>query len=836
MTYAAGGADSMERKTLFADVLLPLPVKGLFTYRVPFDWNDHIMEGQRVAVEFGRKKIYTALVRHIHEKVPKGYSPKYLLSLLDEHPIVNSIQFEFWDWIAGYYLCDTGEVMNAALPSAFKLASETRLRLHPSFRPGDASLGEKEALIAEALIHHEAITIKEVSDITDQLKVLPLINTLIEKQVVLLEEELKEQYKPRTEIIVILAPGYLEEKALQEIFEQLEKRAFKQLQILLAYVNILGTGSLHEGIEKNRLLKSAEAGHAQLNAMINKGIFQILERDVSRLQGADASLEAGKIVFSEQQEIALSKIRNGFANNEVCLLHGVTSSGKTEIYIHLIQEALDKGRQVLYLLPEIALTTQIINRLQKFFGKQVGVYHSRYNERERVEIWNKVMTDDPDERYNIILGARSALFLPFNKLGLVIVDEEHDQSYKQFDPAPRYQARDAAIYLASLHNARVLLGTATPSFESYFNVRAGKYSLIELKQRFRDLLMPEIIIADFKKEKRKKDTRSHFTALLLEHIEEALRNKEQVILFQNRRGFAPRLECEVCGWVPMCVRCDISLTYHKKADHLRCHYCGYHTKVPAECAQCGSSRVLMQGFGTEKIEEELTLIYPEAVIRRMDLDTTRSKHGHQKIINAFENREIDILVGTQMVTKGLDFDHVSVVGIMNADNMLSFPDFRAHERSFQLMAQVAGRAGRKNKQGKVIIQTFNPGHEVIVDVVSNDYTGLYERQMIDRNRYHYPPYYRLIQVRLLYKDYRLLNDAARVLGTQLHIVFPGMVLGPEYPMVSRIKNQYIKQLLIKVSRKTSVKDVKNELQHQLDDFVSLKEYKRVRIRVDVDPY
>ncbi|HSG68570.1 MAG TPA: primosomal protein N', partial [Bacteroidales bacterium] len=667
-------------------------------------------------------------------------------------------------------------------------------------------------------------------------KILPLINTMIEKKVVILEEELTDQYKPRTESIVILEETLRDEKAMQEIFGQLEKRAFKQLQILMAYINITGPQNLSAGVSKTLLLKAADAGHAQLNAMLKKGIFITEERNLSRLPGEEATTNPSSIVFSEQQEQALTSIGQGFGDKDVCLLHGVTSSGKTEIYIRLIQEALDKGEQVLYLLPEIALTTQIISRLQKFFGKRVGVYHSRYNERERVEIWNKVISNDPDERYNIVLGARSALFLPFSRLGLVIVDEEHDQSYKQFDPAPRYQARDAAIFLASLHKTKTLLGTATPSFESYFNIRAGKYHLVELNQRFRDLLMPEIIIADIRQEKRKKDTHSHFTSLLLDHIEEALNNKEQVILFQNRRGFAPRLECQVCGWVPMCIRCDISLTYHKKADHMRCHYCGYSTKVPSECPQCSSSRVLMQGFGTEKIEEELSFIFPEAVIRRMDLDTTRSKHGHQKIINAFEQREIDVLVGTQMVTKGLDFDHVSVVGIMNADNMLSFPDFRSYERSFQLMAQVAGRSGRKNKQGKVIIQTFNPKHEVIVDVVDNDYTGLYERQMIDRNRYHYPPYYRLIQVRLMYKDYKLLNNAGGVLGTLLHTSFPGMVLGPEYPLVARIKNQYIKQLLIKVSRKESVSMVKHQLQEQLDDFAALKDYKRVRIRIDVDPY
>jgi len=826
----------MDRKTLFVDVILPLPVKGLFTYRVPFELNDHVGPGRRVAVQFGRNRIYTALVVKIHEKVPSGYVPKYVLSVLDDRPIVNQVQFTFWDWISEYYMCFPGEVMNAALPSAFKLASETRLRLHPGFSAGDASLNEKEALIAEALIHRETLSVKEAATLTDQAKVLPLLHNLIDKHVIILEEEIKDLYRPRTETFVQLAEDYHSEEAMESLFGQLEKRAFRQLQILVAYLGMADRGGGYPAIARPQLLKKAGAGHAQMNELVRKGIFTTQELPVSRLELSASSEQVSSIAFSKHQQSAIDQIRNGFENKEVCLLHGVTSSGKTEIYIHLIEEAISQGRQVLYLLPEIALTTQIINRLQKYFGVKVGVYHSRYNEGERVEIWNKVNAADPAEQYDIILGARSAIFLPFSRLGLVIVDEEHDHSYKQYDPAPRYHARDAAIYLAGLHGARTLLGTATPSFESYYNTRNGKYALAELNQRFRELMMPEIIVADLRKEPRKKNSSFLFSSTLLDHIEDALKNHEQVILFQNRRGFAPRLECEVCSWIPMCKRCDISLTYHKKADHLRCHYCGYSTQVPATCGHCGSSRVLMRGFGTEKIEEELSVIFPEATVRRMDLDTTRSKHGHQKIINAFEKRDIDVLVGTQMVTKGLDFDHVSVVGIMNADNMINFPDFRSHERSFQLMAQVAGRAGRKNKRGRVIIQTFNPGQEVIVDVVANDYEKLYNRLMADRQRFQYPPYHRLVEVKLLYKDFRLLNEAAKVLGNQLHTIFPGQVLGPEYPVVSRIRDQYIKQLLLKVRKQDSVSGAKKKLLEQLDDFASLKEFKKVRIKIDVDPY
>ncbi len=818
------------------DVLLPLPVKGLFTYRVPFELNEHIKKGQRVAVQFGRKKLYTALVRRVHDKIPKGYTAKYILSILEEAPLVSDMQFRFWDWISEYYMCHPGEVMNAALPSAFKLASESQIRMNPAFTGEDINLSKKEVLIMDALMSRDSLTVKEASDLTDQLKVLPLIRNLIEKGVILPEEELKDHYQPKKETFVFLSKEYRDEAVQKELFEQLEKRAFRQLQILVAYLSIAAQEGGFPQVNKKRLLNAAGAGNPPLKALLEKGVFKTEEKTVSRLEAREAEKKPDSIEFNEHQQKAIHEIKEGFEQKDVGLLHGITSSGKTEIYIHLIEEVIRSGKQVLYLLPEIALTTQIIRRLQTYFGKQVGVYHSRYNESERVEIWKKVKSNDPEDSYTIILGARSAVFLPFRNLGLVIVDEEHDQSYKQFDPAPRYHARDTAIYLAGLHGAKSLLGTATPSLESYFNASAGKYQLVELNHRYRDLHLPEIILSDFRRGSRQKNSSQLFTQSLLDHISEALEKKEQVILFQNRRGFSPRLECEVCGWIPMCTRCDISLTYHKKADHLRCHYCGYSTRVPAECGHCGSSRVLMRGFGTEKIEEELSIIFPEANIRRMDLDTTRSKYGHQKLIQAFENRDIDILVGTQMVTKGLDFDDVSVVGIMNADNMLNYPDFRSFERSFQLMAQVAGRSGRKHRRGKVIIQTYHPKHEVITDVVENDYGHMYASQLSERNRFRYPPFHRLIQVRLLHRDYRLLNDAAHVLGTQLKSVFGKNVLGPEYPLVSRVKNRYIKQLMLKTARNESVNEAKKKLQHELDDFASLKEYKKVWIRVDVDPY
>ncbi|MBN2173786.1 MAG: primosomal protein N' [Bacteroidales bacterium] len=525
-----------------------------------------------------------------------------------------------------------------------------------------------------------------------------------------------------------------------------------------------------------------------------------------------------------------------FDGHKPVLLHGVTSSGKTEIYIKLIAEALQSGKQVLYLLPEIALTTQIINRLRRFFGDLVGVYHSKYSENERVEIWNQVLKDSGTKsKYRIILGPRSALFLPFSELGLVIVDEEHDYSYKQFDPAPRYNARDAAIYLAGLHQANVILGSATPAVESYFNTHAGKYHLVELFKRYGDIQLPEIFVADVKKETRQKTMKSHFSSFLLEHINKSLENKEQVILFQNRRGFSLRIECDTCHWMPECKNCDVTLIYHKQINLLKCHYCGYTRQVPANCDSCGSSHLKMKGFGTEKIEDELAIYYPDAKIRRMDLDTTRSKHAYQVIINDFEEQRIDILVGTQMVTKGLDFDHVSVVGIMNADNMISFPDFRSYERSFQLMAQVSGRAGRKKKRGKVIIQTYNPHHSVIQDVINNDYKAMYQHQILERRNFKYPPFYRLVSVSLKHKDSPLLNEGAKELALLLRERLGERILGPEYPIVSRIKNLYIKNIMVKLERDEKLNARKITIRETIKDFYTLARYKSIRVITDVDP-
>ena len=832
----------MERITLFVDVMLPIPLPGLYTYRVPFDFNKFVKIGQRVVVQFGKKKVYTALIKRIHQTPPRNYSVKYILSILDSSPIFNKIQFQFWDWISSYYMCQPGEVMNAALPSALKLASETKILLNPDFDGDFSLLNDKEYLIAEALEIRKILTITEVTDIVEQLKVIPLIKTLIEKGVVVIEEQLTNRYKPKIETYVRLSEKYKnDEQLLSQAFDDLSKRAFKQLELLMYFVSITQNAddNLQE-ISRPELLKSINASSSLLKALEEKGIFETYEKVKSRLKNYDSTLETDSIIFNEYQQEALKEIQIGLSEKNVVLLHGITSSGKTEIYIKKIDEVIAEGKQVLFLLPEIALTTQIINRLRKYFGDKVGVYHSKYNESERVEIWNKVLASNAEEvlkdsKYQIILGARSSLFLPFNNLGLIIIDEEHDTSYKQYDPSPRYQARDSAIYLAQLHGAKTILGSATPSIESYFNAKSGKYALVELTKRYGDIQLPEILIADIKEENRMKTMKSHFSSFLLEHIREALENKEQVILFQNRRGFSLRLECEKCNWMPECKNCDVSLIYHKHSNQLRCHYCGYSTRIPEKCPACGSSEVKMKGFGTEKIEEELPIFFPGISIARMDLDTTRSKSSYQRFINDFEDRKIDVLVGTQMVTKGLDFDNVSLVGILNADNLISFPDFRAFERSFQLIAQVSGRAGRKNKRGKVVIQTYNPYHSVIRNAIDNDYEKMYQSQILERRNFRYPPFHRLIQITLKHKDFKVLNIAASKYAQMLRDKLGKRILGPEYPIVSRIKNLYLKIIIVKIEKEISLQEVKSEINKQLEDFHKEKANKSVKVIFNVDP-
>ncbi|MCX6251053.1 MAG: primosomal protein N' [Bacteroidetes bacterium] len=828
---------------VYADVIVPLPIAGKYTYEVPEDIVDKVEPGIRVVVQFGKRKIYTAIVWNIHNNPPSSHIPKSILSVLDDSPVINPVQFRFWEWISSYYLCYLGEVMNAALPSAFKLTSESRVILNPLAMVDFASLNEREYLLMEALHHRNTICISEVSKIIGQQKIIPLVNTLIEKGYILMEEELAEKFKPRKETFIKLNNEFEgEEGKVKELFDLLEKKAHRQLELLMAYIHLSRYGSAEpREVAKKELLQVSKASPASLDSMINKGVFDAYEKVTSRLDIGLVSDPTEKVMLSPVQQEAFDRISQLFKEKDVVLLHGVTSSGKTEIYIKLIEECLSRGKQVLYLLPEIALTTQIINRLRKYFGNRVGVYHSRFNENERVEIWNQVMaygnsgTPGAANRYDIILGARSAVFMPFNNLGLVIVDEEHDNSFKQHEPAPRYNGRDTAIFLAHLHNAQTILGSATPSIESYFNALQGKYGLVEVTERFGNMELPVIDVVDLKKETRMRRMKTHFSETLIQHLEDAFNNGEQSILFQNRRGFSLRLECETCNWMPVCKNCDVTLVYHKQNNQLRCHYCGYAVPVPEICPECKGTNIKMKGFGTEKVEDELGLIFPEVRITRMDLDTTRSRFAYQKIIRDFEQRKIDILVGTQMVTKGLDFENVSTVGILNADNMLSFPDFRAAERSFQLMAQVSGRSGRKHKRGKVIIQSYMPDHPIIRDVINHDYSAMYRQQLVERRKFNYPPYYRLIHILIKHRYPKELNKLADLLAMRLRQHFQKGVLGPEYPVVSKIKNFYLKQILVKIDRYAPLYSAKENIMSEIEKFLQIKEFGYFRVVVDVDP-
>lgn len=825
----------MERKTLFVKVILPLPVPGTFTYRVPMELNDSVCVGQRVVVQFGKAKIMSGLVSEVTEQVPEFEQVKYILGILDDHPVVNAMQFKLWQWICDYYLCYEGEVMQAALPSAMKLSSESKIRLSEDFELDTMTLNDFEYLIVEALQVQPKLTISEVSKIIGYKKVMPLIKTMIERKIVVMEEELDRKFKAKYERYVGLAEEYKNEEKMHELMDNLNKRAYKQLELLMSFF-VIG-GSHENDVLASELLNKANANSAVLKALVDKGVFVTYIKKVSRLKSFKALTDVDSIQLTEKQQAAFDGIHRGFNETKPVLLHGVTSSGKTEIYIKLIQEALDKGRQVLYLLPEIALTEQIINRLKKYFGDRVGVYHSRYSDMERVEIWEQVMDFERtnSEKYQVIIGSRSSILLPFSNLGLIIVDEEHDTSFKQIDPAPRYNARDLSMVLARFHGADIVLGSATPSFESYYNARQGRYHLVELTERYGGVEMPEIIVDDMRVERRRKLMQANFGSVLVDAMKNTLDNKNQVILFQNRRGFSLRLECGVCHWVPQCVNCDVSMTYHKAQNIMKCHYCGYTMSVPSECPSCHSTDLKMHGFGTERVEEDLKILIPEARCARLDLDTTRSKNSYQFILDQFKNRETDVLVGTQMVTKGLDFDCVKTVGILDADNMLSFPDFRAYERSFQLMEQVSGRAGRKGEKGKVIIQTYQPTHPVIMNVVNHDFIRFYEEQMPIRRQFCYPPYYRLILIRLRHVDYEKLNKAAEYFAKHLRPVFKHNLLGPEYPVVSRIKNQYIKQILIKFDRNENSNKIKEIIKSEIDAFKHLNDYKAVSISIDVDP-
>jgi primosomal protein N' (replication factor Y) (superfamily II helicase) len=819
---------------LFAQVILPLSLHDAFTYRVPEQWHSQIKPGQRVVVQFGSKKFYAALVFSLSEQAPENIETKEIIQLLDDQPVVLPQNLELWKWMAAYYCCTLGDLFRAALPTGLKLESKSKVFLTGNEEEQEVS--EKEFRIIE-LVKQDISTVDALQKKLGKNFSYPALKSLIEKNIVQAEEKLTAKYKPKTEICIRLHPSIKTENALNEIADILQ-RAKKQQALLFHFIEKTSAFQTAQKpfIRKKELLKGTAFSASVLNELTAKKILKSFQIQVSRLEEKTLQQTDLNLLNIHQQQ-ALNEIKICFEKNQVTLIHGITASGKTEIYIHLIDEVLKQGRQALYLLPEIALTTQITERLKNVFGPKVGIYHSRLNSQERVEIWEKVLRfqTHPKEGYQVVLGARSALFMPFSNLGLVIVDEEHENSFKQFDPAPRYHARDMAVVLGKMNQANVLLGSATPSYESFFNAQNGKYGLVNLTKRHSNMELPEIIVADLKRAWKKKQMQSVLTPELFNLVNEALGKREQVILFQNRRGYSPYIQCFTCGWIPNCKNCDVSLTYHKYKNQLNCHYCGFSVAMPAECPECGSPEIKTRGFGTEKIEDELKPLFPGKHIERMDLDTTRSKNAFEKIIHNLETRKTDILIGTQMVTKGLDFEHVRVVGILNADNLINFPDFRAHERAWQLISQVSGRAGRKHSRGKVVVQTAQPEHPLISLIKNQDYMAAFQAQMEERWLFRYPPGYRLIKLVVKHKKPEHVNRMAGQLAEMLRKNKSLIVLGPEFPLVSRIQLWYHKEIWLKISRKLSPDEVKRFLVKTIEIVRHRPENSSCMVNIDVDP-
>ncbi len=812
---------------IFVTVLLPLAIPKPYTYRVPRELVDDVAFGVRVEVQFGKNKIYSAVVIDVHSAAPDKYEAKEIISVIDKEAIITRTQLKFWQWMASYYCCTLGEVMNAALPGGLRLDSETTLLLHPLFDGNADLLTDREYLIYEALTIQPELTIEQVHKILNIKTIRPVIYALIEKRVVIIKEELKTKYKPKTVTAVRLQEPYRsDETKLSEAFEKVEKKSSRQLEALIAFIQIAKN---QDFILAQEIYEKADVDSTVLKALEKKGIFEVFKKEISRIGIFDDDTNESP-PLSTQQERAIGEIKELFKEKSTVLLHGVTGSGKTRVYVEMMQEALARGEQCLYLLPEIALTTQIISRLQKVFGDDIVVYHSKCSDAERVELWRKALEGKP-----IMMAARSGLFLPFSKLGLIIVDEEHDASFKQIEPSPRYNARDSAIVLSQIHGGKVLLGTATPAVETYYNAKAGKYGLVRMSERFGGLQLPEIIFANTIKDPKSK-AKIDFTNELIDALKLAFSSKEQSIVFQNRRGYAPYLQCDACAWKADCENCDVSLTYHKGANSLRCHYCGHHAFVPKVCPACGSNKLNIKGMGTEKVEDELKIFLPDADIGRMDTDTIKTKNAHAQIINDFEEKRLDILVGTQMVTKGLDFDNVSLVGVVNADSLLYFPDFRAGERAFQMLMQVAGRAGRKHKRGRVIVQTSNPKHPVLQEVQKGEYNAFFNREIQERRDFQYPPFFRLIKVTLRHKKPEVVNDASRLYAEMLKKHLGKRVVGPALPNPARVRSYYLMDIMVKLERDAQkisfAKDLLMECIIDLKKHVGLS---TIEVLIDVDP-
>jgi len=822
------------KREQFADIILPLAVKGRFTYRIPAEFSGKVRPGSMVIVQFGKKKLYSGVVNELHDNAPLSEAVKDIIDVLDSTPEINETQLKFWRWISEYYMCTVGEVMKAALPAGLCLESETQLKTDPDFKDL-RSLDDSSSFIFSIIENKGTVLLKNLPDIVKERNTLKIVNELILMKALIAGESMPLKYKPRESTFIILSRKF-SDKELNNILDALA-RAPRQYDVLTAYIRMTGykTGADLFPVKKSLLLKESGALPSSFTSLERKGIIVSVILEISRLTESPGQYLPLRELSLKQSE-ACSSIQRQMDGKEIILLHGITSSGKTEIYTHLIDDQLKNGKQVLYLLPEIALTTQIIERLRTHFGSATGIFHSRFNEAEKVEIWKRVADNKTGKGYRLILGARSALFLPFSDLGLVIVDEEHDGSYKQHDPAPRYHARDSAIMLAGLAGARTVLGSATPSVESYHNAFNGKYGLVSLYERFGKINLPEIVVANTREAYRKKLMVSLFTPEMLRAIDDALEKNEQVILFRNRRGFSPYIECSECGWIPSCNQCAVNLTYHKEISRMVCHYCGSATMIPLKCANCCSISMVTRGFGTEKIEDEIKIVFPKAKVARMDHDTTRNKNSFNKIIKAFEDKQTDILIGTQMISKGLDFENLTVVGILNAESILNYPDFRAHERAFQLMSQVSGRAGRRQTHGKVVIQTSDPENRIIRLVLKHDYLSMFNYQSEERKLFNYPPFCRLINIILKHKDRAKLNDFAAHLGEDLKSKFGSRVLGPEFPLIPRIQLWYIKNILIKIEKDKSLAKAKAMIKEAIEKAEKLKGASSFRISVDVDPY
>ena len=812
----------------FIDVIIPLSLPKTFTYLVSESEFNFIQNGMRVAVSFGKTKIYTGLAVGKHQNAPTLYEAKEIHQILDQHPIANQLQIDHWFWIASYYMCSIGEVFRMALPSALMLESETIITYKNDNVFDEQLLSDDEFLIFEALQNQSSLKIEDCIKILNKKNILPIIQKLLSKNIISLNEEMVENYKPKLLRYIRLNERYIGDFGLSTLLELL-KNATKQKDIVLAYFQLQAQEK--KSVSAQQIEQKVNASAAALRSLITKSVFEEYYLQEDRVN-FDKNKTYSQLILSAAQNEAFTDVLQKFTSKNVVLLHGITASGKTEIYIKLIEQLLLQNQQILYLLPEIALTTQLVSRLTKHFGNEVAVYHSKYSNNERVEVWNQVL--QCSEKAKIVIGARSALFLPFSNLALIIVDEEHETTFKQENPAPRYHARDAAIVLANLHQAKVLLGSATPSLETYYNAKTEKYGLVTVTERYGKATLPKINVIDLKEAYARKQMNGHFSSYLIDSISAALNLGEQVILFQNRRGYSPILECITCGHIPQCTSCNVSLTYHKFKNQLRCHYCGYAIAKPTNCHACSSTAIETKGFGTEQIELELAALFPTKNVKRMDQDTTRGKYAFEKLIDSFKNRQVDILVGTQMLAKGLDFDNVSLVGILNADTMLYHPDFRAFERSYQLMTQVAGRAGRADKIGQVVVQTYAPLHPIVQQVQQNDYAAMFTNQMHDRQIYFYPPYFKLIKITLKHKEFDKLKQGAFWMYEVLKQNLPLPVLGPEEPAINRIRNDYIRTILIKIPNNTSIAQTKKIILKSINSFDAISQYRTIKVSIDVD--